>query len=74
MVYFLSEIYRSTRESGGKKPDNFVAAYLLHKYRSEFAMPGIPGFVRRAIFPILRIIGQVSGKYRRFAHGPEPVR
>jgi quercetin dioxygenase-like cupin family protein len=74
LVYFLSEIYRSTRESGGGKPDNFDAAFLLHKYRSEFVMPDIPGFVQRAIFPLLRVIGRMTGKYRRFANGPEPLR
>jgi quercetin dioxygenase-like cupin family protein len=74
LVYFLSEIYRSTRESGGVKPNDFDAAYLLHKYRSEFAMPGIPGFVRRVVFPALRLIGRLTGKFERFAHGPAPVR
>lgn len=74
LVYFLSEIYRSTRESGGEKPDDFDAAFLLHKYRSEFAMPAIPAFVQRTIFPVLRIIGQLTGKFRRFAQSPEPVR
>jgi quercetin dioxygenase-like cupin family protein len=74
LVYFLSEIYRSTRESGDGKPDNFEAAFLLHKYRSEFAMPAIPAFVQRMIFPVLRLIGRLTGKYGRFAHSPEPVR
>jgi quercetin dioxygenase-like cupin family protein len=74
LVYFLSEVYRSTREGGQGKPDDFEAAFLLHKYRSEFDMLGIPAFVRRVIFPVLRLIGHLTGKYRRFAHSPEPVR
>ena len=44
--YFLTEIYRSTRESGQGKPDDFEAAFLLHRYRSEFGMLEIPGFVQ----------------------------
>lgn len=74
LVYFLSEIYRSTRESAGGKPDDFEAAYLLHKYRSEFAMPAIPAFVRRVIFPVLRAIGRITGKFRRFDQSPAPIR
>ncbi len=74
MTYFLSEVFRSTRERGDGKPDIFDAAFLLHRYRSEFAMLNIPSFVQGAIFPVLRVIGRISGKYRRFAHSPEPVR
>ncbi|HEY8598295.1 MAG TPA: cupin domain-containing protein, partial [Thermomicrobiales bacterium] len=74
MVYFLSEVFRSIREHGDGKPDPFEAAFLLHKYRSEFAMLVIPGFVQRVVFPVLRLIGHLTGKYRRFAHSPEPVR
>ncbi|HEY8602239.1 MAG TPA: cupin domain-containing protein [Thermomicrobiales bacterium] len=73
LVYFLSEIYRSTRQHG-KKPDDFEAAFLLHKYRSEFALLDIPAFVQRTIFPVLRLIGRVTGKYGHLAQGPEPVR
>ena len=74
MVYFLSEVYRSTRERGGTKPDDFDAAFLLHKYRGEFALLDIPGFVQRLIFPVLRVVGRLTGKYGRFAQAPEPVR
>ena len=73
-IYFLSEVFRSTRERGDGKPDPFEAAFLLHKYRSEYAMLSIPGFVQRVAFPVLRLIGRLTGKYGRFAHGPEPVR
>lgn len=73
IVYFLSEIYRSTRENSGTKPDDFEAAYLLHKYRSEFDMYDIPGFVKTVIFPILRFVGGVTGKYKRFENGPAPL-
>lgn len=71
IVYFLSEIYRSTRANGGR-PDAFASAYLLHKYRSEFAMPAIPGFVARVIFPLLRLIGGLTGRFRQLDRGPAP--
>lgn len=74
VAYFLSEIHRSIRERGDGRPDFFDAAFLLHRYRSEFAMLSIPAFVQRAIFPVLRLVGHLTGKYRRFAQAPEPVR
>jgi quercetin dioxygenase-like cupin family protein len=74
VVYFLGEIYRSTRENGGTKPDDFESAYLLHKYGSEFGILDIPAPVQQFVFPVLRFIGGLSGKFTRFANGPEPVR
>lgn len=72
LEYFLTEIYRSTRDNGGR-PDDFDAAWLLHRYRSEFDMGGIPGLVRRVVFPVIRLAGRVLGKDRRFADAPAPI-
>ena len=33
----------------------------------------IPGFVKAVIFPILRLIGRVSGKFKKYEDGPQPV-
>jgi hypothetical protein len=74
MEYFLSEIYKSTKENGGKKPKDMDAAFLLGRYRSEFGMNDIPPFVVKVIFPILRTIGRITGRYRKYANAPEPVR
>lgn len=71
IVYFLSTIYRSTRANGGR-PNPFDAAYLLHKYHSEFAMPDIPPFVARFIFPVLRLVGGLTGRFRKLERGPAP--
>jgi uncharacterized cupin superfamily protein len=38
MEYFLTEIYKSTKANGGKRPATFDAAYLLNRYKSEFDM------------------------------------
>ena len=73
VAYFLGEIFRSTREHGGR-PDPFEAAFLLHRYRSEFALLDIPAPVQRFVFPVLRLIGGLTGKFRRFAASPEPIR
>lgn len=72
VVYFLSEIFRSTRANGGK-PDVFAAAYLLHKYRSEYAMFVMPAVVTRVVFPALRLIGKLTGRFKQLEHGPAPL-
>ncbi len=72
IVYFLSEIFRSVRTNGGR-PDPFDAAYLLHRYRSEFAMLAIPGFVTHVVFPILRLIGSMTGRFKHLEQGPAPL-
>lgn len=72
-VYFLSEVFRSTRANGGQ-PNAFTAAYLLHKYRSEFAILAIPGFVTSVVFPVLRLIGGLTGRFKEFEGGPTPLR
>ena len=72
IVYFLTQIYRSTNENGGR-PGTFDAAFLLRKYRSEFAMVEIPGFVRKLIFPIILFFGKLAGKHKKFKDAPAPV-
>ena len=72
--YFLTEIFASTKRSGGKRPDPFDAAFLTRRYRSEFAMVDIPAPVQRFVFPVLVAVGKLLGKYRKYADGPEPVR
>jgi quercetin dioxygenase-like cupin family protein len=73
VVWFLSEVYRSTAESGKGKPDDFDSAYLLGRYRNEYDMPAIPAPVRRLVFPILRMIGKFTGRFRRFEGAPTPI-
>jgi quercetin dioxygenase-like cupin family protein len=72
--YFLTEMYASMRRSGGDRPGLFDAAYLGHRYRSEFAMTEIPAPVRRFLFPVIAAAGRLRGLHRRFADAPEPVR
>lgn len=71
--YFLTEIYESIGRSGKGRPDPFEAAYLLGRYRSEFGMNDIPGFVTAIIFPLQRLIGRLTGRFRRYADAPEPI-
>ncbi len=70
--YFLTEIYKSTKENGGR-PGAFDSAFLLDRYKSEFDMQEIPGFVKNIIFPMTLFFGKLSGKHKKFANAPKPV-
>ena len=72
IIYFLSEIYKSTNENGGR-PGMFDAAYLLNRYKSEFAMTEIPGFVQKTIFPVVLFLGKMTGKHKKFRNAPQPA-
>ena len=72
--YFLTELYRSQRENGGKRPDLFDAAFLARRYRSEFGMAEIPALVQRIVFPAQVAVGRLLGRYGKYADAPEPVR
>jgi hypothetical protein len=72
--YFLTELYASTRKNGGSRPDPFDAAFLIRRYRSEFALVEIPPPVQRFILPVQVVFGKLLGRYRKYANAPEPVR
>jgi len=72
--YFLSALYDSQRRSGGKRPNPFEIAFLMSRYRSEFAMVEVPAVVQRVLFPVLITIGKLLGRYDRYADAPRPVR
>src|SRR5688572_13281745 len=72
--YFLTEIYCSTKENAGKRPGAFDSAYLMTRYKSEFDMLEIPGFVKKVIFPLTVFFGKLAGKHKKFADAPEPVK
>jgi quercetin dioxygenase-like cupin family protein len=70
--YFLTEAFASMRRGGGR-PNPFDAAYLLGRYRTEIAQGGIPAAVRVLVFPVLRAVGRVLGRDRRYADAPSPI-
>ena len=71
--YFLTQIYASTEANGGKRPGTFDAAFLLHRYKSEFDMYEIPTFVKKIIFPLVLFIGRLQGKHKKFDDAPPPL-
>ncbi|HUR66845.1 MAG TPA: cupin domain-containing protein, partial [Chitinophagaceae bacterium] len=72
VIYFLSQIYKSTNENGGR-PGTYDAAYLLHRYKSEFDMLDLPVFVKKVIFPISLFFGNLMGKNKKFKDAPLPI-
>ncbi len=72
--YFIRHIYRSANESNDDKPNPFDAAYLLTRYKSEMDMLVIPKPVKRFLFPVLLVLGKLSGKFGKFADAPPPVK
>jgi quercetin dioxygenase-like cupin family protein len=71
--FFLGEIFASARENGGR-PGLFDVAFLMTRYRSEYAMLEIPSFVRRVVLPIVYGAGLVLGKYGKYKDAPAPQR
>jgi len=72
--YFLGKVYESMSDNGDLgRPKDYDAAFLLGRYREEYAMPEIPSFVQKAIFPLLRGVGRLTGKARRFEDAPPPI-
>jgi hypothetical protein len=65
--------HRGAMRRGGGRPDPFDAAYLLGRYRTEFAQGDIPAPVRVLVFPILRAVGRLLGRDRRYVNAPPPI-
>ena len=72
-VYFLTQLYKSINENKGK-PGAYDGAYLLNRYRAEFAIPEIPAFVQKFIFPIVLFFGNLSGRNKKFINAPAPIK
>jgi quercetin dioxygenase-like cupin family protein len=70
--YLLTEAFASMRRGGGR-PNPFDAAFLLGRYRTEFAQGDLPAPVRVLVFPILRAVGRLLGRDRRYGDAPRPV-
>ena len=72
--YLLTQLFDSTKQNGGTRPDPFDAAFLMRRYRTEFTMLEIPWVVQGLLFPLMVTVGKALGKYRKYADAPEPVR
>ena len=71
--YLLTKLFESTKRNGGTRPDLFDVAFLMSRYRSEFAMVEGPAALQRFVFPVLAAVGKLLGRHRKFADAPEPL-
>lgn len=71
-VYFLTELYKSINANKGR-PALYDGAFLLSRYKTEFAMLEIPAFVQKVIFPVVLFVGNLAGKKKKFIHAPASV-
>jgi quercetin dioxygenase-like cupin family protein len=71
--FFLSSLFASVKRNGGGRPSLFDAAFLTTRYRTEYAMLELPGFVQRVVIPIVLVVGKLLGKYRHYRDAPPPV-
>ncbi|HEX6226415.1 MAG TPA: cupin domain-containing protein [Chryseolinea sp.] len=71
--YFLTEVFQSMKDSGGKAPSILDGAYLLSRYKTEFDMMVVPTPVKKILFPIIVMVGKLTGRYRKYATAPAPV-
>lgn len=72
--YFLTGIYESMNKAGKPEGDPFDSAFLMTRYKSEYDLKEIPGFVKSVIFPITTTLGKILGKYDHFKDAPEPLK
>lgn len=73
-VFFLTALFAAQQKSGTAKPALFDAAFLLTRYRSEFAINDMPLFVTRLLLPLLFVTGKLLGKYKHFSNAPVAFR
>ena len=70
--FFLGTLFASAKENGGR-PGLFDAAFLMTRYRSEYALLDMPAVVQRVLIPIVYAVGLVLGRYRKFKDAPAPM-
>jgi mannose-6-phosphate isomerase-like protein (cupin superfamily) len=68
--FFLRALFASTKASGTGRPAMFDAAFLMTRYRAEYAMLEMPAVVRRVVMPMIYALGLLLGKYDKFKDAP----
>jgi quercetin dioxygenase-like cupin family protein len=71
--WFLTQVYASTKANDGTRPGLFDSAFLMTRYRSEFAMTDIPKPITAVLFPIIAAVGRLFGRADRYAAAPQPL-
>ena len=73
MVAFSTSRENASIKANGGRPGLFDAAFLMTRYRSEFAMLEMPALVRHIVAPLVYAAGKVLGKYEKYKDAPEPL-
>lgn len=61
--YFIRQLYQSCNEANDDKPDPFDGQrFLLTRYKAEMDMLTIPRPVKKFVFPLLLVIGKLTGQ------------
>lgn len=71
--YFLTELYKAFDNGSNNRPEMKAAAFLMMRYKSEFATQGIPAFVRKIIIPVTYSVCKLTGAYKKFKDAPVPL-
>jgi quercetin dioxygenase-like cupin family protein len=74
VVYFLTALFNAQNKSRSAEPEIFDGAFLMTRYRTEYAIPEIPAFVRKTIIPATYMVGKMLGKYGHFKDAPEAAK
>ena len=72
-IFFITNVFDAINRGKNGRPEIFDGAYLTWRYRSEFALTEIPGFVRNVVMPLIYFVGSLLGKYEKFKDAPMPV-
>jgi quercetin dioxygenase-like cupin family protein len=74
LEYFLTEMYKAMDNGTHGRPEANAGTFLMMRYKSEFDLAAIPGFVKKVILPLQYFIGNVMGRYKQFKDAPAPSR
>ncbi len=74
LVFFLSALYDARRAGSNGRPEMFDGAYLMVRYKTEFAMADLPVMVQKVVIPLTYQLGKLLGKYKKFKDAPEPIK
>ncbi len=71
-LYFLTQIFMSAKENGGR-PRLYDVAFMLDKYKLEYGMLEIPQFVQKVLLPMALFWGNLMGKNKKFKDAPQSM-
>ncbi len=68
--FFLSSLFAAVKANGNGRRGRFDVAFLLTRYRAEYAVLEMPTLVRRVVVPLVYTVGLMLGKYDKYRDAP----